>query len=259
MRFPRPLVVCILLAGGSLPAAGQTIRGRVLDAATGDPVAAALLTALDSEGRTLHRARSDGDGVFLLRPRSGESVRIRGERTGYRPSISQPMNVGSRDTVSVELRIAEQPLTIDPLTVTARSGPRYVQALEYRGFYARESRGLGDFLHREDLARGAPMNMSQVLDRVPGTTLLRGRSSNFIVFDRSAGVGALRHPPGQGMCLPKIYLDGIHMSQLSGVDMVQPEDVEAVELFHSSSQIPAEYNDSAAACGVILIWTRMSP
>ena len=78
MRFPRPLVVCILLAGGSLPAAGQTIRGRLLDAATGDPVAAALLTALDSEGRTLHRARSDGDGVFLLRPRSGESVRIRG-------------------------------------------------------------------------------------------------------------------------------------------------------------------------------------
>ena len=111
MRSLRQLAVCILLAGASLPAAGQTIRGRVLDASTGDPVAEALLTALDSAGRTLHRARSDGDGVFLLRPRSGESVRIRGERTGYRPSISQPMSVGRRDTVSVELRAADRVCT----------------------------------------------------------------------------------------------------------------------------------------------------
>jgi hypothetical protein len=248
------LIAAALLAG---PVAAQTVRGRVLDAGSGEPVAGAAVQVLDAGSRTVQRARAASDGTFTLRLRVGGSYRLRGDRAGYGPSTSGALEVGARDTVAVELRMAEQALTIDPLTVTARRGPRRVPALEHRGFYAREARGLGDFLHREDIRRGAPLRLSQALDRVVGTTLIQARSGDVIVFDRSWGTNVLQRP-GDSLCPPRIYLDGTGVSGMT-VDLVQPESVEAVEMYHGPSQIPAEYGGSTSSCGVILIWTRSGP
>lgn len=38
--------------------------------------------------------------------------------------------------------------------------------------------------------------------------------------------------------------------------MISPGDVEAIEVFAGSSQIPAEFGGSTAGCGVIALWTK---
>ncbi len=40
---------------------------------------------------------------------------------------------------------------------------------------------------------------------------------------------------------------------LSGV--VRPEEVYAIEVYRTPSQIPIEYGGAESACGVLLIWT----
>lgn len=227
MTALRLLLASTLLA---FPAGAQIVHGRSWTRGPAIPWLSAALQVLDGQGRTVQRARAASDGSFTLRLRVGGSYRLRGDRAGYGPSTSGALEVGARDTVAVELRMAEQALTIDPLTVTARRGPRRVPALEHRGFYAREPRGLGDFLHREDIERGAPLRLSQALDRVVGTPLIQARSGDVIVFDRSWGTNVLQRP-GDSLCPPRIYLDGTGVSGMT-VDLVQPESVEAVEMYH---------------------------
>jgi outer membrane receptor for ferrienterochelin and colicin len=41
--------------------------------------------------------------------------------------------------------------------------------------------------------------------------------------------------------------------------VVDPDQVEAIEVFRGPSEIPAQYNDNNSQCGVILIWTRKEP
>jgi hypothetical protein len=41
--------------------------------------------------------------------------------------------------------------------------------------------------------------------------------------------------------------------------VVNPEQVEAIEVFRGPSEIPVQYNDNNSQCGVILIWTRKEP
>ena len=41
-------------------------------------------------------------------------------------------------------------------------------------------------------------------------------------------------------------------------DVVRPDDIEAIEVYRSASQVPAEFggNSMFTRCGVIVIWTR---
>jgi hypothetical protein len=102
------------------------------------------------------------------------------------------------------------------------------------------------------------MNLGQILSRVNGTKLVYAGRNQYIVFNRAATTFAL----SGGGCLPTLYVDGVKVSYGGGMDInavVTPDMVEAVELYASAAQIPAQYNGMQSACGVILIWTRAEP
>lgn len=40
------------------------------------------------------------------------------------------------------------------------------------------------------------------------------------------------------------------------VNLIHPSEVKAVEIYRGPSEIPGQYLDSNARCGIILIWTR---
>ena len=98
--------------------------------------------------------------------------------------------------------------------------------------------------------------------RPSGTdALARLGGQGHLSFSRAQTVGTLnRAQRGQkDICLPNVYLDGSSVAYVVDGptinDFVQPERLEAVEIYRSASEIPVEYN-SNAACGVILLWTR---
>jgi hypothetical protein len=255
LRRLLPLVACMLTA---TPLAGQTVRGKVLDAATGAGIPEAVVRAVSGGDNEVGRARTAADGSFRMQLRSATPVRIEAQRTGYRPTLTAEFPVALREAVEVEVRLSATAVALEPLRVTARVAPPRRRSLELNGVYDRERLGFGRRLFREDIERQPNMNLGQILSRVNGTRLIRGGRNEYIVFTRAAGTFAL---VGRS-CLPTLYVDGVKVAYGGGMDInsvVTPEMLEAVELYASAAQIPAQYNGMDSGCGVILIWTRSEP
>jgi hypothetical protein len=260
----RAALGVLALLAAAAPLAAQTIRGRVLDAATGEPVPQAGVTVLTPEQHTAGRARTGPDGTFSVQLRAPGTFRLRGERAGYQASTSQALEVAVRETVEVALRVSPQALQIEPLTVTGRVQPPRNPVLAQNGFYDRESMGMGKFVRREDIDRHPEHNLVHTLARIPGVELdVDQRGREIVTFTRGRTVGTLKRAQvGQrDDCYPQIYLDGSLMryappNDVQLDDIISPNQIEAIEVYRSAAELPAQYNGSNSACGAILIWSR---
>jgi hypothetical protein len=228
------------------PLAAQTVRGKVVDARTGEGVPEAAVLALTTGGRRTGQARTDAGGKFSLPVRTPGEVRLQVDRTGYRQTLTDPMPVAAQETIDVELSVSAAALTIAPLRVTARVEPPKRRALELNGFYERERRGIGTFLRREEIERHGDFTLAQVLSRVPGTAIRYIRVHQYIYFPRNG-------------CNPLVFLDGSRMVIDRHNDInsfVSTFQVEAIEVFKGPAEVPPQYAAGRSACGVILIWTK---
>ena len=260
----RAALGAIALLAATTPLAAQTIRGRVVDAATGEPVAQAGVTVLTPEQRTVARARTGADGTFTVQLRAPGTFRLRGERAGYQASNSQAVEVAVREVVEVSLRVSPQALQIEPLTVTGRIQPPRNSILAANGFYDREAGGMGKFVRREDLDRHPEHNLVHTLARVPGVVLdVDRRGRQIVSFTRGRVVGTLKRGQQgrQDICYPQIFLDGTLVrygppNDVQLDDVITPSQIEAIELYRSSAELPAQYGGNNSACGAILIWSR---
>lgn len=118
LRAAAALVILLILVPS--PAAGQVVRGRVIDARSGAAVELAQVVVSGS-GQGSHRTITAADGRFSVRLRRGGSVRVQVARAGYGETRTRSLAVGPNDTVDVDVRIAAVALPLDPVTVTARA------------------------------------------------------------------------------------------------------------------------------------------
>ncbi len=72
------------------PAAGQIVRGLVVDSITKDPVSGGAVVLVDDVGTEISRTVTDERGQFLLRAGAGGQYRLRVESAGY-PQASFPL------------------------------------------------------------------------------------------------------------------------------------------------------------------------
>jgi len=248
LRRVLPLAAALLAAA---PLSAQAIRGRVLDAASGEPVALVAVQALSLEGRDMGRARTGADGTFNIQLRAPGTAHIQAARAGYRTTVTSDLPVNLRETVEVEVRIAASAVAMEPLRVTARVEPPHHRKLELNGFYDRERTGIGRYVRREDFENRSTTTMQQLLARVPGAQTLYAGTKQYIFFPRNGAATP--------SCLPRLWLDGVRVTYDAQNDInsvVSPNQVEAVEVFRGPSEIPVQYNDNNSMCGVIVIWTR---
>jgi hypothetical protein len=101
-----------------------------------------------------------------------------------------------------------------------------------------------------------------LLSVVPGVEVVEGLSdavgASLIRISRAGAAFAACDAKG-----PRIWVDGFlidtqDMGKLQGYavsQVVQPEDVYAIEVYRSPSQVPVEYGGPQSGCGVVLIWT----
>lgn len=111
--------LAILFIPMPTPAAGQVIRGRVVDAESGAAIPLARVTVSGSGQRTT-RMFSDAEGRFAFPLRRGGSVRVRVTRAGYAETRTGALRVGAQDTVDVDVRVSAVAHRLDPVTVSAR-------------------------------------------------------------------------------------------------------------------------------------------
>ena len=84
-----PLLAVLLVSVLAIPAHAQVVRGRVLDHATGEPVAAVTVEAF-AGGTSGGRARSGADGSFQVRLRAPGAFRLEHRSICTRSSFGWP-------------------------------------------------------------------------------------------------------------------------------------------------------------------------
>jgi hypothetical protein len=170
MRTVCLAALLLLLCAGS--AGAQSLHGRVVDRATGAPVAGARLTLLDSAGGTAASVASDAGGAFRLEAAAPGRYRVSAAGEGYRVALTRELELGAGVSVEAELRMDPAPLA-----------PAAVRGLAERG------RGVhGRILDDSTRLPVAGATVSLVAERGRGGARVRtGRDGTFTVVPDRAG------------------------------------------------------------------------
>jgi TonB-dependent starch-binding outer membrane protein SusC len=243
-------LACTLLVPLRLTAqqAGE-VTGRVTDKASGQPLAGAQITVV---GTTI-RALTAQDGRFRVVNVTAGAHTVRVSFIGY-GSSTQPVTVSAGGSAQVDFAIAQVPVGLDAVVVTATGD----QAVREQGTVA----------HTVDLhdrtSKAATSNLSDALNStVPGVlvqasggtsgtgTRIRIRGSNSVSLSNE----------------PVLLVDGIRVEnganstsigvggqQPSRLNDISPQDLEAVQV--SSGPASSVLYGTDAANGAILMRTR---
>jgi hypothetical protein len=224
-------------------AGAQILRGRVVTDTAG--VSGARVTVRDSAAwRT--EIDTDTTGVFAIElPHAGTFV-IDAALGGSGVAGPDSLVVEAREEVLLTIRL-DAPVTLEPIEVYSRRlyGSNVTRAgLEERWATAR-TLGLGHIFTREDLDARPTVYVHDMIRSLPGVYLMQGLGFVRVQFRKSGDV-----------CFPQVWVDGVRdVDGQSMLDRLDPDDVEAVEVYRRASFAPPEYIDDSG-CGSILAWTR---
>lgn len=236
------LALLLVLAPAALRA--QVVRGSVVDAATGAPVARAAVRLLAADS-ALAVAVTDTAGRFVIRaPRAG-AFRVSATRLGYAETRSGELLLSPGDVLDVVYQLPQQTVTLDPLqVVTQRRLPWRLVQFEERA--ARAGPGVV-IVRRDELLRRSPSRATDALNGIGGLRIRRHYVSS---------IGTQPQLQARSGCIPAVFIDGVHVDAGSLLDdQLTVNDIEGVEIYRTASDAPAEYR-TRSICAVVLVWTR---
>lgn len=264
----------------ALPLRAQVVTGRVVEADSRKPVAGArviLVGIPDSSGRV---AISGPDGGFTVRAKARGRYLVEVARLGFRPQREGPFDLSDGETLQLEVVLPVLPIALDPVTVTAEVNTRFLTDV---GFYDRKRADFGHFITRDQIERRRASRPTDLLVAIPGVSIQPDPHSPGKVRLQMRGT----HLAQGGPCAPRVYVDGLIIirgesrpPQREGTatggdiedvfendprtpepsldDIVSPDQIQAIEVYRSASQVPAEFGGASAftRCGVVVVWTR---
>jgi len=265
MRVPAVLLPLFLLPQ---PAFAQVLGGTVLDSVSGKPVVGARVVVLDSAGKGLSAAATGSDGRFSFHLPSAGDYRLRISRIGYPSRITEPIGVSAAVSASLVVRLTSTPISLDTLIVVAAAVEKRPQFLVDAGFYRRQRVGFGHFLTRDEIDKRDPLILTDLLHGMLGVRVTcggqqrdrapQGPGSRCTVTMRAANTMFFR-----GKCNPSVVLDGVLLQPggtagggLSLDDLVNPFNIEALEVYPGPEGVPVQYSGYLSPCGAILVWSR---
>lgn len=99
----------------------QAVRGRLLDARMGEPVAGALILLLDSERVEIASTVTSAQGTYHVRAPGAGVFRLRAERIGFENSLSDEITILAGETVTEELTASSSAIVLPVLTVESET------------------------------------------------------------------------------------------------------------------------------------------
>jgi hypothetical protein len=259
------LVLALACAG---PVSAQTVRGRVVDAGTGEPMESVRVELLAARGSAVSSSVTDGDGGFVVGSRVAGSFRLRASHLGYAEVVVE-VQLHEREEITVDLRLAVSALALTPLTVTARRrDPRHDAS--YEGMLARHE--LFPLVGSERVVRFDDPELAGA-GRV--TDVLQWMTPR--QFNASAGnpergprEGAGMGQTGRPLCAV-VFWEGelVNDPTMAGLYLTDPMAVhlEAVEFYRYWAEAPMDYRqvpvymflDNIYNCSVVALWGRRTP
>lgn len=244
-------VVAVLAGWQAAPAqrAPTLLEVRVVDSLTGEPLPHALVL-LDDRSTGLTGA----GGLLRIPDLPAGTVRLQVRFLGHR-EWSAPVRILADGPTRVQVMLAPEPIALRGVRAAAYAQPR---SPEVRGFYERAKRGGGRYITRADIDRQKPQRLGDLFRLVPGIAV---RSSPLA---ERAQLGVSSTPlygpeDSRQECPILYYLDGTPLDVsgdgIFGLD-VRPGEVEGIEIYLRTADVPARYRRSIKQCGVVLIWKR---
>lgn len=219
-----------------------SVLGTVGDFQTGDPVVGAFVKIDGNVGGI-----TDDSGRFHAElPPGTHEVDIR--RLGYQPRTFKI--ILAPDVLEAKLRVALSQVPVELPEVVVQPERTKLVFGDRRGFYRRQRLGFGHFITRTDIELRLPQVLSDVLRPLPGVEIYQSgmEDARIRMKERLASCGREEGP--------LIIVDGIETRTFSLDALVPVQFVEAVEVYTSPVNVPAELNRPGAGCGVIVVWTR---
>ncbi len=261
-------VTVALLCATTQAITGQTVSGVVKDAGSGMPIADASVVLLDDNGKIQRGTLTEPDGSYTITaPKSGKySIRV--GAAGYNTTNAPQFELANGQTANMDILLAS----------TTETGPP--------GFAARRSRGEGEFLTREDIAKMGSGQVTEVLRYVPGVTVVplptggdsptqppslanqpptEDRNATEAARGGRAGYNTVRIKPDRATagvrfsgeespdCVPVLWVDGqwwgpLDQASEGGIDgKFMPTDIEAIEIYSHPSILPDQFNSGKDA------------
>ncbi len=244
------VVLFVACSAIATPVSAQTasVRGRVLSAATGQPIANATVS-LPSQAR---ETRSDSLGQFTLAGLRSGAQELVVRAVGYTAArATVPLTAGPPLELDVDLDLL--PPVLDSVVTEADIDAPRNFAIEQ--FESRRALGFGRFVTRAELLRQRGRTLEAILrGRVPGVRYL---DVNGMIVAAS-GRGEVRATP----CYLNVIVDGV-LRYTSGVQMpffdlrsLEVSMIAGIE-YYTPASTPAEFNlRGHAACGTLVLWLQ---
>jgi hypothetical protein len=139
--------------------------------------------------------------------------------------------------------MVKEPVTLAPITVT--EAPKAPRGAGFEAFEERRRFGFGNFIDSTELKRHGTLKLEDLLHGFPSIRIMQPpecpRRDMFCTRD-------LRMRVGRGGNIP--------WEQAFDLTNVRVGELKGVEIYRSAGEIPAEFNDTRAACGVLVLWTK---
>lgn len=257
----RILVALLALTSGDRASAQgnaveATIRGRVIDESTAQPIPDVHVEFVDGRTRTAKSAVSDAEGNFLLSGVPSGFFRLRAARIGYARAVTPYWRIEPGEILTVTIRLHPDAVLLAPLEITARARSR---SPVLSNFYQRLERRVGGvFITREEIERSNAGLVTDLLRMVPGVEIDGGGGQHDRVVTMVRAIPVTSFANG---CPVQIYLDGILATRgatdrVSLDELATPNVLEGIEVFRGLATVPPEFLSPEARCGVIALWTR---
>src|SRR5579862_5926670 len=217
-----------------------TLRGRVVDK-SGIPVASARI---QMDG-TLAVATSKADGSFRLDsvPLGTQSISVR--KIGYGVT-DHAVDVERTPSAPIVVTMADYVQTLAPVVTIAQR----TKDLDAVGFTRRKERGLGVFREGDQIDKG-PTDVGESLRMIPGLHI--GTDANSQTSQKTL----IMSSRDANECV-NIIIDGVLWQDAASSieEYVRPEEIEALEMYHSAT-VPGEFAiPGKSKCAVVVLWTK---
>ena len=273
MRLTPLVSIASLTLAGSLAAQSAVLSGAVFRDSLSHPLVGAEVWLPELQRRTETNALGD----YRLMKLAAGTYTVIVRHLGYAP-LQDTVRLVTDGETEHDFIMAQQ-VTVLPSVAASAPATKPLTA-HMQGFEARRAQGFGHFLTAPELRKNDDRTLGSMLAVIPGTFLMTYNSSYFLVSSRGAS-GVMDLVPQHAIpndahsprgCFVQIFLDGVQFfstkfvmkgkqddpSALPAPDMNQfyGRDFEGVEFYSGASQIPPQYNNTGAACGTLLLWTR---
>jgi hypothetical protein len=184
-------------------------------------------------------ARADSRGVFRLSglPAGTQTVEVR--QLSYSPK-RYTVDLSPTRESKLTAVMDSKAQVLNTVTIEGKASSNIP------GFDDRAKRGLGTFLDRDEIEKRQSVLTTDLFRTIPGLSV--GFDGTNYVVQSSRGSG----------CQVQWYLDGAPFdnSQNDLDQMIRPDDIEAVEVYKSPSEVPVQFQGHNGSCGTILVWTK---